>query len=419
MKFHCNVEIHDRILSVCSQRRSQSILAFAKKSVNDDDVCLYLQTRQNKRGTKYQIVNNIEQVFTKFVTDGKVTVRLIKPCHDLIIQSDIIQLKSFLRLLNLVIKGHSQHDNLVKQCTLVSEVSFNSSEFSLGKVKVVVKKKSEYPTLQGFPRTTQELILNGLNRRSFDRQILRLQSLRILDLSNNDICYLPKELGMLPHLQQLLLSRNNLGKSPISKWTWLEQAAVKRNLHFLDISNNSLTKLPSQIKNLNALVHLKISENALTYLPHNIGALRNLRILDVSKNDLSYLPVTIKFLRLHLLNIMQNSFICLTNFLNVIVPDNGTVMKNVRSLVEWSAKSVLKSRIRYDANIIPYTLVEYLDEAKYCHQCRTACFDCYIKRFIDLPDIFLSCNEVRISALQPPLKFETYFCSLVCVNNYV
>lgn len=136
----------------------------------------------------------------------------------------------------------SQHYNiLVQQHTLKPNVFFNSSEFSLGKVKVVVKKKSEYPTLQGFPRTTEHLILRGLDRKSFDRQILRLQSLRILDLSDNKISYLPKEVGTLPHLQQLLLSQNNLGKSPGSKWAWLEQTAIKHNLHFLDISNNSVS----------------------------------------------------------------------------------------------------------------------------------------------------------------------------------
>jgi len=58
MKLHCNVEIHDRILSVCSQKKSQSILAFAKKSVEEDDVYLYLQTRQNKQGTKYQVADS-------------------------------------------------------------------------------------------------------------------------------------------------------------------------------------------------------------------------------------------------------------------------------------------------------------------------------------------------------------------------
>ncbi|XP_025989436.1 leucine-rich repeat protein 1 isoform X2 [Solenopsis invicta] len=400
------------------QRRSQSILAFSKKSTDDDDVCLYLQTRQNKRGTKYQITKNIERVFTKFVDNGKITIRLTQPSHDLIIQSDTIQLKNFLRLLNLIISGHSQrYNSLVKQCTLTSDVSFNSNEFSVGKVKVVVKKKSEYPTLQGFPRTTQELILSGLDRKSFDRQILRLQSLRILDLSGNNICYLPRELGTLPHLQQLLLSQNNLGKSPKSKWAWLEQAAIRHNLHFLDISDNSLTNLPLQIRNLSALVHLKVSKNALTRLPCNIRVLRNLKVLDVAKNNLLYLPASITCLRLQLLNVMENPFINFENFLC----DNGEEYKNttknirMQSLVEWSAKSILKSRITYDASTIPYTLVEYLDEAKYCQYCSTACFDSYIKKFMYLT---LSCIELKTSVSQSHFKFECYFCSTVCANNY-
>lgn len=319
-------------------------------------------------------------MFTKFIADGKVTIRLIQPCHDLIIQSDSIQLKSFLRILNQIINRHSQHDVLINQYTVMPNVFFNSNQFSLGKVKVVVKKKSEYPTLQGFPRTTEQLILSGLSRKSFDRQILHLQSLRILDLSDNNISYLPKELGTLPHLQQLLLSQNNLGKSPRLKWKWLEQTAIKHNLHFLDISSNSvsiiqlnlkivlinkadsvvykfiiiviiicgysqLTELPIQIRNLNALVHLKVSQNALTHLPHNIRTLRNLRILDVAKNRLLYLPVTITHLRLQLLDITENSF---TNDIkNYVYGNDSTMTVRMKSLVEWSAKSILKSRFLF------------------------------------------------------------------------
>ncbi|XP_012062403.1 PREDICTED: leucine-rich repeat protein 1 [Atta cephalotes] len=412
MKFHCYIEIHDRILSVCSQRRSQSILAFTKKSV-EDDVYLYLQTRQNKQGTKYQIVNNVKQVFTKFVADGKVTIRLTQPCHDLIIQSDSIQLKSFLRILNQIINRHSQHEGLVNQYTVMPNVFFNSNQFSMGKVKVVVKKKSEYPTLQGFPRTTEQLILSGLSRKSFDRQILRLQSLKILDLSDNNISYLPKELGTLPHLQQLLLSQNNLGKSPKSKWTWLEQTAIKHNLHFLDISSNLLTELPTQIKNLNALVHLKISQNTLTHLPHNIKTLRNLRVLDVARNRLSYLPVTITYLRLQLLDVTENPFMESYDIKNDVCGNDSAMTVKMTNLVEWSAKSILKSRITYDASIIPYTLVDYLDEAKCCYLCKTACFDCYVKKLIYVP---LPCAEIKKS-MHTAFIFEAYFCSLLCANN--
>ncbi|XP_011881455.1 PREDICTED: leucine-rich repeat protein 1-like [Vollenhovia emeryi] len=415
MKFHCKVEIHDRTLSVCSQKRSQSILALVKNShdVSADDTYLYLQTRQNKQGIKYRIVDNIEQVFTRFLADGKITIRLTQPCHDLIIQSNTIQLKNLLHILNRLRDAPSRdHNVFIKQYAFKPNVSFNSSDFSQGRVKVAVRKISEYPILQGFPRTTEHLILKGLSRRSFDRQILCLQSLRILDLSNNNISYLPKELGTLPHLQQLLLSNNNLGKSPRSKWAWLEQTAIKHNLYFLDISGNLLTELPVQIKNLKALGHLKVSQNALTHLPHNIKALKNLKILDVASNHLSYLPATITYLQLDTLNVTENPFTYDAN--NHVYSNQSTTGVRVPSLLQISAKRVLKSRITYDASTIPYTLVEYLDEAKCCHLCRTACFDHCIRKFVHLP---LLCVEIKMS-MYTNIKFESYFCSLLCANNY-
>lgn len=111
--------------------------------------------------------------------------------------------------------------------------------------KIVVNKPSEYPVLKGFPKTTQELFIIGLNRRSFDRQILQLQSLRVLDLSKNSLTFLPKELGTLPNLQNLNLSYNCLGRNQscsVSKreWEWLEQSAIKNKLTNLEINHNQV-----------------------------------------------------------------------------------------------------------------------------------------------------------------------------------
>ncbi|KAL0113878.1 hypothetical protein PUN28_011309 [Cardiocondyla obscurior] len=327
----------------------------------------------------------------------------------------MIQLKSFLHILKRIKNERIQnYDNIVKDFTLMPDVYFNSSDFSLGKVKVVVKKKSEYPTLQGFPKTTEHLILSGLDRRSFDRQILRLQSLRILDLSNNKISSLPKEIGTLPHLQQLLLSGNNFGNSPRSKWAWLEQSAIKHNLTYLDISNNSLAELPKQIKNLAALIHLKINQNKLTNLPHNIKALRNLKVLDVAKNCLSYLPGAIRHLQLQSLDIAENPFVKYPNLINGHMNNENTTSVKMQSLVELSAKIILKSRLTYDESTIPYTLVEFLDEAKCCHVCRSACFDCFIKKFL-----FLHLGNVVVkTSVCATYQFECYFCSLFCANRY-
>ena len=109
------------------------------------------------------------------------------------------------------------------------------------KTKVVVKKKSDYPVLAGFPRTTQSLCLARLERKSFDRQILRLQSLRILDLSENQISSLPREVGFMPNLQELYLSHNRFGNAERStSWSWMHGEHIRRNLRHLDLTGNNV-----------------------------------------------------------------------------------------------------------------------------------------------------------------------------------
>lgn len=178
----------------------------------------------------FQINCNIDKIFTKFINEGKATIRLIDPPHDLIIQSDTLQLKSFIHTLKLGIS--KKVDPSILPISNLTPKSLGS----IPKTKVVVNKSSEYPTLEGFPRTTKELHLAGLNRISFDKQILKLQSLRILNLSNNQISSLPKELGSFQHLQELNLSQNLLNIAV--NWIWLDQITIQCNLKLLDISNN-------------------------------------------------------------------------------------------------------------------------------------------------------------------------------------
>ncbi|XP_076291257.1 leucine-rich repeat 47 [Lasioglossum baleicum] len=401
MKLYCNVEVSNRVSStnIIRRKAQRSILAIGRHTIKGNDLYLLWQTLQNKQGTKYKIDNNIEKIFNKFINEGKATIRLIEPPHDLIIQADMIQLKSFMHTLKL---GMSKQidasilaiSNLNPKCMT-----------SVPKIKVVVNKSSEYPTLEGFPRTTEELYLVGLNRKSFDRQILRLQSLRILNLSNNQISSLPKELGLLQHLQELNLSQNRLDKAV--KWVWLDQPAIKNNLKLLDISSNMLTIIPKEIGKLHAIVNFKASKNVLSYLPQSLGSLTNLKYLDVSKNNLKYLPGSMRNLRLILLDVCENEF-------------DGEIMDSVidvdlPKLVEYAGRSVLKARLPYDASSIPLLLVKYLDTAKYC-VCGNPCFDCYRRKLVEF-HLTAIANSVKSSG-HVTIPFDCYFCSNTCVYSY-
>ncbi|XP_017789934.1 PREDICTED: leucine-rich repeat protein 1 [Habropoda laboriosa] len=403
MKLHCNVEVNNRLYStnVIKRKSQRSILAIGRQTVKSTELYILWQTLQNKQGTKYKLNNNVDNIFTKFIHEGKATIRLIEPPYDVIIQSDTIQLKSFIHILKLGLRN--KLDPSILAISNLNPKKMNP--VSNLKIKVTINKSSEYPTLEGFPRTTEELYLVGLNRKSFDRQILRLQSLRILNLSNNLISSLPKELGTLHHLQELILSKNRLDK--VTKWAWLDQVAIRSNLKLLDISNNLLVKLPEQIGKLGGLVNFKASQNMLSYLPQSLGRLSNLKYLDVSKNTLRCMPGSMRNLHLLSLDVSDNTFKTADSYSSWRI--------EVPSLTECAARSFLKTRCSYDASIIPFTLVKYLDEAKYC-VCGNACFHCYIQKFVDF-HLNIVATVIKSSG-NITVPFDCYFCSIRCIYHF-
>ncbi|KAK2574944.1 hypothetical protein KPH14_008709 [Odynerus spinipes] len=356
MKLNCNVEVNNRahnLANLSIRRKSQrACLAIGRQSLKNNEVYILLQTEQNKSGTKYKVNNNIERIFEKFINNGKATIRMTEPPHDLIIQSDAIPLKSFVHVLKLAMS------NKVDLSTLAIS-NLNPKKISnVQKTKITIKKNSEYPTLQGFPRFTEELHIVGLDRKSFDLQILKLNCLKVLNLSNNQVTSLPKDLGTLPHLRELILSQNQLGKATLSKWAWLDQNNIRSTLCLLDLSSNLLTEIPEKIGKLNALVTLKISCNSLIHLPHSMGNLTSLKYLDLSQNNLQFLPGSMRKLKLLEIDVSGNIFSTITSLY--------TCMIELPSLVECAARIFLKTRINYDSSVIPRTLVKYLDSAKYC-----------------------------------------------------
>lgn len=65
-----------------------------------------LSNNSNKQGVKYLIRNNVTNMFTKMISEGKATIRFSEPAHDLLVHcGDVVQLKSFLMVLKKVMDG--------------------------------------------------------------------------------------------------------------------------------------------------------------------------------------------------------------------------------------------------------------------------------------------------------------------------
>ena len=143
-----------------------------------------------------------------------------------------------------------------------------------------------------------------------------------LDLSQLSLSSLPSKIGNLRNLRNLELGNNQLTSLP-------PEIGNLRNLWYLDLRNNQLPSLPPEIRNLRNLSYLNLGSNRLTSLPPQIGNLRNLRHLDLYNNELTSLPPEIGNFR-NLENLILS-----TNRLPFLPPQ----IRNLRNLLNLNLGS--------------------------------------------------------------------------------
>lgn len=406
MKLLCNVATGNRLAANTKRKHVKSTLALCKHP-KSNDFYIILFTGQNKNGTKYTVKNNINQVFTKCLHDGKATIQFKEPPHDLYIQADAIQLKGFLHLFKRVLEQKVSDKELSFSSMAVTPISSKH----IPPTKMFIKSRSEYP-IKGFSKSLEILHITGIQKISLDRGILALKKLKVLNLSNNCIECLPKELNELPNLAELNVSENRLGRCTLKQWSWIG-GNLSYTLKFLNLSSNGLRNLPDQIVKLHSLVFLNISKNELKSLPSGIGNLKMLRELTAFDNILSSLPGSVRTWQLRSLDLSNNNFDSNQQNNPAVVSPK---IPPVCSLKESAARKFLSTRAPYSKETLPFTVVDYLDHAKYC-VCGKACFASFIKHSQTL---LLSSITMYLSLNSDELKFvpmDCYFCSLKCFNS--
>eukprot|EP01105_Mastigella_eilhardi_P022734 TRINITY_DN5647_c0_g1_i2.p1 TRINITY_DN5647_c0_g1~~TRINITY_DN5647_c0_g1_i2.p1 ORF type:complete len:369 (+),score=115.98 TRINITY_DN5647_c0_g1_i2:37-1107(+) len=108
-------------------------------------------------------------------------------------------------------------------------------------------------------------------------------TLRLLDLSNNDLKSLPDEFAQLTALKTLDLSTNKLGEFPRALF-----ALTK--LERLDLSRNLIAEVPVAVEGMTSLTMFGMFGNRLTLLPEQLARLPQLKRLDLECNNLKKLP---------------------------------------------------------------------------------------------------------------------------------
>lgn len=142
--------------------------------------------------------------------------------------------------------------------------------------------------------------------KEFPREILDLlDTLEILDLSNNPLSSLPGDISRLHKLKIAFFSDCNFTTFPsqLAQCRSLEMIAFKgngmttipphafpRKLRWLILTNNLISSLPASIGQCHKLQKCMLAANRLTSLPDEMAHCRKLGLLRLSSNKLESLP---------------------------------------------------------------------------------------------------------------------------------
>lgn len=385
-----------------ARKFTKATLALCRNPKNSG-YSMILFSGQDKTGRKYDVSGNIKMVLTRFINEGKCTIQFKQPQHDLYVNADVIQLKGFLHLFKRVLENKLNDKEITVSSIAVTPVKAKD----IAPVKLSIMKRSDYPTR--FPRTLEELHINDIQRCGVDRGIFNLLNLKILDLSNNCIEFIPDELSSLKNLQDINFSNNNLGKSAHKKWLWLT-GKLSNSLQSLNLCKNDLMRIPNEVFKVFSLKTLKLDNNRLDTLPTGIGKLICLKSFSASQNNLKILPGTITTLKLLFIDISNNP-------LERHAPNHVPVKYGpvpAESLKAYAAKQVLFCTIPYGPGVLPLTLIDYLDTAEYC-LCGRPFFQ---KAFIRICKYLMLGNIAMTVNLQgdesPVVTAEFFFCSQSC-----
>jgi len=121
-----------------------------------------------------------------------------------------------------------------------------------------------------------------------------------LNLSNNKLASLPKQLRSLQHLLDLNLSNNRLTEfSP--------DFTILRALRRLDLSKNEIDTMPEDFGEMVSIRELNIADNKIEWLPSKqVDVLSSLRVLDASNNQINAMPIEYEHLKIQEINLSMN-----------------------------------------------------------------------------------------------------------------
>ncbi|KAF6021621.1 hypothetical protein EB796_020082 [Bugula neritina] len=339
-----------------------------------------ISTTQNLSGHFYKIHENIEAIHCKFINEGKASIRVKQPALDIMISKAVSsQLKKFVQLIKIVVmKGSLDDGEAPSQLSTLTPVTGKA----LNNVKVKkIFGRENYPIAEGFPSGLTHLQISYCRLGKLDSRILGLRDLTQLDLSNNKLTFVPHELRELP-LTLLNLSKNNICNFSED---FCKESTLSSSLQTLNLEDNpKLSRLPVTLHNLSRLHTLNVSRCSLTRLPSMIGFIRSLCFLYIADNKIKTLPHSFLRLRLDQLQASGNEFIAPTDVVE------SRFQSPVPTLEELAARALRLHNVAVTRTQVFPDMWQYLNSAK-----RHGAMSSHLRQlfYITLISGFTSCAE--------------------------
>lgn len=143
-----------------------------------------------------------------------------------------------------------------------------------------------------------KLVLGNMDFRSLSKLKEVLNHVKYLDIENNRISKLPTELEFLPNLEELYAPYNRISTLPTTFYSL-------KNLRIIGFADNKFRSIPDQIFQLEKLEILDLGKNQIEYVGEKVGNLKNLRVLILSDNKIEKLPASIQGMK-HLKKLYLN-----------------------------------------------------------------------------------------------------------------
>ena len=121
---------------------------------------------------------------------------------------------------------------------------------------------------------TDKLFLNNMGISQIPEEVFSLSQLKVLDLSGNDIDFLPASINKLSTLRELFLTNNKLKEIPVE----ITELSRLEDLH---LTNNELESLPENIEKLRSLRRLFLTKNKFKKINKSVFSPRKIKHIDL------------------------------------------------------------------------------------------------------------------------------------------